>query len=180
MKIKNMVVCAVFAAILCIFSVMTIPIGPVPISMSVFGVMLTAVILGARRGIVSVVVFILLGAAGLPVFSGFRGGIPVLVGPTGGYITGYILMALVIGFLTKFLPAARTKNILGTILICMVSMLVCYIFGTIQFMLIQHTALWQALTLCVFPFAVFDFLKCIAAAIIGYTVKIGLLKAKLL
>ena len=84
MKTKTIAVCAIFAAIMCVFSVITVPIGPVPVTLGFFGVMITSVILGARRGAVSVAVFILMGAVGLPVFSGFKGGFEVLLGPTGG------------------------------------------------------------------------------------------------
>ena len=100
MKVKTMVICAIFAAILCVFSVLTIPIGPVPISMGILGVMLTAIILGPKKGTIAVIVYILLGAVGLPIFSGFKGGFQVLLGPTGGYIWSYIIVALFIGFLT--------------------------------------------------------------------------------
>ena len=65
MKVKTMVICAIFAAILCVFSVLTIPIGPVPISMGILGVMLTAIILGPKKGTIAVIVYILLGAVGL-------------------------------------------------------------------------------------------------------------------
>ena len=86
MKTKTIVICAIFAALMCVFSVITVPTGIIPVTLGTLGIMLTAVILGSKKGAVSVAVFILLGIVGLPVFSGFKGGIQVIFGPTGGYI----------------------------------------------------------------------------------------------
>lgn len=180
MKTKTIIICAVFAAILSIFSVMTIPIGPVPISMSVFGVLLTAIILGPKKGAISVIVYILLGAVGLPVFSGFKGGFQVLAGPTGGYIWSYIFMALFVGFIAS----KPHKNKLLTICILFVSsiagIIICYGAGTVQFMFVQQTDVMKALTLCVIPFIPFDIIKAIAASFIGYSVQTALKKSGVL
>lgn len=179
-KLKNLILCAVCAAILCIFSVMTIPIGVVPITLGTFGIMLVSVILGAKRSVISAAVFILLGAVGLPVFSGFRGGFMVIAGPTGGYIIGYIFMALIIG-ISQLIPSKKAfLTILYTIILCVAAAIVDYAVGTVQFMIVQKTGLWAALTACVFPFVIMDFIKCIAASVIGIYVQKGLQKARLL
>jgi biotin transport system substrate-specific component len=99
MKIRDMVFTAVFAAILCVVAPLAIPIGPVPISLATFVIYLAAAVLNWKYGTLAVVVYVALGLVGLPVFSGFTGGIPKLIGPTGGFIAGYILMALVIGLI---------------------------------------------------------------------------------
>ncbi len=179
-KLKNLILCAVCSAILCIFSVMTIPIGAIPITLGTFGIMLVAVILGAKRSVISVAIFILLGAVGLPVFSGFRGGFMVIAGPTGGYIIGYILMALIIGLSNLINSKNTVLMIVYTVALCIAGAIADYILGTAQFMIVQKTGLWTALTACVFPFAVIDFIKCIAASIIGIYVRRGLQKAHLL
>lgn len=177
MKTKTMVLCAIFAAILCVFSVLTIPIGPVPISMGIFGVMLTAIILGPKRGTISVIVYILLGAVGLPIFSGFKGGFQVLFGPTGGYIWSYIIVALFIGLLTSAQLKNKWLTLIKIFIVCIAGIIICYAAGTVQFMLVQQTDLAKALTLCVIPFIPFDIIKALLAAYLGYTIRTALVKS---
>lgn len=180
MKTKDMMLCAIFAAMLCVFSVMTIPIGAVPISMGIFGVLLTACILGPKRGVIAVVVYILLGAVGLPIFSGFTGGVGVIAGPTGGYVTSYILVALFVGFLTRRLPSSKPLSLVLLALISMGGVVICYFFGTLQFMAVAHKTFVQSLSVCVLPFIPFDIVKCIVAAVLSYAVRLALAHSKLL
>lgn len=180
MKTKTMILCAIFAAILCVFSVLTIQIGPVPISMGIFAVMLTAIILGPKKGTIAVIVYILLGAVGLPIFSGFKGGFQVLLGPTGGYIWSYIIVALFIGALTQKRPQNTWLSLIKIFVVCLIGIVICYAAGTAQFMFIQQTDLAKALTLCVFPFIPFDIIKALIAAYLGYIIGIALKKSKLL
>lgn len=180
MKTKTIVICAVFAALMCVFSVITIPTGIIPITMGTFGIMLTAVILGAKRGAVSVAVFILLGAVGLPVFSGFKGGVQVLFGPTGGYIWSYIPMAVIIGAVSKKLPESRVTAVLKVVLGCLAGMAVLYALGTVQFMAVQKTGLIKSLSACVIPFIPFDLAKAVLAGYAGCTVRSALHKAGLI
>ncbi len=177
MKTKTIAVCAIFAAIMCVFSVITVPIGPVPVTLGFFGVMITSVILGARRGAVSVAVFILMGAVGLPVFSGFKGGFEVLLGPTGGYIWSYVPMAVLIGLVTAKDPTDKRLAVLKAFLACIGAALLGYAVGTLQFVLVQETTFTQALTVCVVPFIPFDIAKAAAAAYLGCTVKTALKKS---
>lgn len=177
---KNMIICAVFAALLCIFSVMTIPIGVIPISMGIFGVILTSCILNRRMSVTSVFVYILLGAVGLPVFSGFKGGIAVIAGPTGGYITSYILVALFISTFARTLPQNKLLAILKLCLVSFVGVIICYLFGTLQFMAVAHKDIMSSLAVCVLPFVPFDIIKCVVASTVAYAVKNALIKAKLL
>lgn len=180
MKTKDMIICALFAAILCVFSVMTIPIGPVPISMGIFGVVLTAAILGAKRGTIAVAVYILLGAVGLPIFSGFKGGIGVLLGPTGGYITSYILCALFAGYLNKNLPENKALALLKLFAVSFGAVIICYIFGTAWFMFIAKKDLLSSLAVCVYPFVPFDLAKCAVAAVVAFAVRTALVRTKVL
>lgn len=170
MKTKTMVLCAVFAAILCVFSVISIPIGPVPVSLGVLGVMLAAVILGPKRGALSVLVFILLGCIGLPVFTGFRGGFQVLAGVTGGYIWAYIPMAVIIGLFTLNPPENKWLAMLKIFAGCIVGIVILYALGTIQFMLVKQADLKTALTLCVIPFIPFELGKSVVAVYGGFHV----------
>lgn len=171
MKTKAMIECAVFAAVLCVFCVMTVPIGPVPISMAYFAVMFTAVVLGAKKGAAAVAVYILLGAAGLPVFSGFRSGFGVLLGPTGGYLWAYIIMALFIGAFTRRLPEKRLAAVVKIFCVCVIGIAVGYLAGTVQFMLVQRVGAAEAVTMCVLPFVPFDIAKAAAAAYAGYEIR---------
>lgn len=170
MKTKNMVLCAVFAAILSVLAVITIPIGPVPITLAFLGVMLTGIVLGPKLGSISVFVYLLLGCIGLPVFSGFKGGFQVLLGPTGGYAWSYIIMAFIIGFMTKKLPHKKWLSLLKIFFSCIVGIIVGYAAGTIQFIAITNTGLAASLALCVLPFIPFDIAKAAAAAFLGYKI----------
>ena len=101
--LKNMVLMALFIAVTCVLAPLSIPIGPVPISLTNFVIYFELYFLGWKRGLISYVVYLLLGMVGLPVFSGFAGGVGKLAGPTGGYLIGFILMTLVCGlFIEKF------------------------------------------------------------------------------
>ncbi len=173
MKTKNLVVCALMAAVICVCSAISVPIGEVSITLAVLGVLLAAVMLGCRRGFVSVLVFILLGAVGLPVFSNMSGGIGVLVGPTGGYIYSYLLMALITGFAADKASKLnnRTLAAFSVLAACLVSVAVCYTLGTIQFMAVMRRGLADTLAVCVLPFIPFDIIKSVVASFVGLKLK---------
>lgn len=194
-KTTMMILCGIFAAVTAICSLITIPLGftPVPVNLGTLSVFLTGGILGKKYGTLSMAVYVLLGATGVPVFSGFRGGIGVLAGPTGGYIIGYIVAVLIIGLLMentvktsgsssseselsaaekKSSPigsSARKKRI-PVVLACAAAMtaglLICYALGTAWFMFSTSTPLWASLVSCVFPFLPGDAIKIAAAAIL--------------
>ena len=176
LSVKDMVLCALFAAICCVGSIITVPTGIVPVTLGTFGIMVTAMILGTKRGIISVVLFIILGAIGLPVFSNMAGGIGVLAGPTGGYIYSYILMVPIIGLASKCLNKTLSSGMF-TFLGCLAALAVCYIVGTAHFMVVMNYvndkpySLWAALGTCVFQFIPFDIAKAIIAIIIAPRLK---------
>lgn len=158
--IKEMILCALFAAITGIFSQIGIPIGEIPVNMATFSVYLCAALLGGTKGALSMGVYTLLGAVGVPVFSAFRGGLGVLAGPTGGYIIGYIFAALVAGLLLGKIG----KNFLLRSACMLAGMAVCYLFGTLWFMHLTARTAWEALGICVIPYLPGDALKIAAAA----------------
>lgn len=180
MKTKTTVLCALFAALMCVFSVLIIPIGPVPVTLGFFGVMIAAVILGAKKSVVSIAIYLALGCVGLPVFSGFKSGFGVLLGPTGGYAWSYIIMAFVIGLLTKQLPENRGLAVLRLFIACCAGGVLSYTAGTAQFMAVMNAGFQKALTLCVIPFIPFDIAKAAVAAVAGFEIRERLAKAKLL
>ena len=158
-----MVVTALMAAVTCILAPLSVPIGPVPISLTNFAIYLSLYLLDWKKGTLSYLIYLLLGLVGLPVFSGFTGGLAKLAGPTGGYIIGYIFMALVIGLIVT-----KTKKKFYIYLLAMVAgTIVCYTFGTAWYVFSTKTALLPALTACVFPFLPGDAIKIILASLIA-------------
>ena len=171
-KTKDMVICALMAAVMCVISPFTIPIGPIPVSLGVLGVLLTAVILGWKRGTIATAVYLLLGLAGLPVFTGFRGGLAVFAGPTGGYAYSFILMAILTGFASDKLihsrPALRYGGVFAA---CAVSAVICDTLGTVHYIAITGADLQYALAACFYPFIPIDTLKGAAATLLGLKVR---------
>lgn len=166
-----MILCGLFAAVISVFSLITIPTGIIPVSFGLFGVMLSSAVLDTKTSVTAVLIYILIGAAGIPVFSGFKGGLSVLIGPTGGYITSYIFAALIISTCAGRISGGKYRQIIGTIAACLAGTAVCYAVGTAHFMLVQPSDIKTALGLCVFPFIPFDAVKTVLAAFISYHVR---------
>ena len=167
MKTKDRVLTGVFAAVICVFAPFTIPIGAVPISLATFAVYLAAAVLGTKKGTLAVLIYILIGMAGVPVFSGFAGGIGKILGVTGGYIIGYIPCAFAIGVFTERFGG---KNYIYPLAL-VIGTLILYSFGTAWFMVQSGSGLMQSLTVCVFPFLVGDAIKIAAASIVAIKLK---------
>lgn len=182
LNIKDMVVCAVFTAFCCVCSMITLPVGVIPITFAVFAVMLTAMVLDTKNALISVVLFIVLGCIGIPVFSGMQGGIGVLAGPSGGYIYSYILMVPIISMASKCLNKSVSSGMF-TFLGCIVAIAVNYIVATAHFLIVMNAvngkdySLWSALCTCAFSFIPFDILKSIVAIIVAQRIR-PLLKNK--
>lgn len=162
---RAMVRCALFAALICVLSPFSIQIGPVPITMSLFAVMLCGVALDWRGAGLAVLVYLLIGLVGLPVFSGGKGGAAVIVGPTGGYIWAYLPMAVLIGVF------ARKGGWVRAAVVCALSLLLCYGLGTLQFCLVANYSFGAALAVCVWPFVPFDIAKGVCAALLGTRIR---------
>lgn len=165
--VRSMAMCALFAAITAVLSQIVIPIGPVPISLSTLAVFLAGGLLGARDGTVSQLIYVLLGIVGVPVFSGFSGGLGKIAGPTGGYILGYIFMALVIGLL---IPHCRNR-LRYILLVFVLGLIVCYAFGTVWYIVLTYTGIGAAMMTCVVPFLPGDAAKIALAGVL--TVKLS-------
>ena len=160
--VKDTVFTAMFAALIAVCSILSIPVGEVPVTLQTFAVCLSAAMLGHRRGVLSVLVYILLGAFGVPVFAGMKGGVGVLMGVTGGYIIGFLLTALIVGlaaerFVRGMIPLAASMA---------AGVLACYAVGTGWFMLTAKLPLGETLMLCVVPFLIPDAVKIAAAALL--------------
>ncbi len=160
-----MALCALFAALLTLCAWISIPAGSVVLSLQTLGVALTLWLLGGKRGSLTVLVYLLLGAVGLPVFSGFRGGVGALVGMTGGYLTGFLVWALVYWLITALAPDTGKVRILALV----AGLLVCYGFGTFWFsrIYLQGEGLGLVLLQCVVPYLLPDGIKLTAAVLLG-------------
>jgi len=183
--------CALFAALTAIFSQIMIPLPftPVPINLALLAVWLCGAVLGAKRGAIAILVYILLGAVGVPVFHGFMGGLGVLAGPTGGYIAGYLPAVVIFGFLyNKYINVNNSNNsnnsnndknyhqkpvirILLTIIIGLPALAACYMVGTVWFIVTTGTNFLAAMMMCVVPFIPGDILKFVLAAAIMETLR---------
>ena len=124
-SLRDMVLCALFAAILAVSAWLTVP-GEVPFTLQTFGVFAALGLLGGKRGTIAIALYLVLGAVGLPVFSGFRGGFGVLLGTTGGYIFGFLLSGLLYWALTALLGNKGWVRLLAMVL----GLLLCYAAGT--------------------------------------------------
>lgn len=160
MKVRDMALCALFAALLAVCAWLCLPVADVAFTMQTFGIFLTLGLLGGKRGTAAIVVYLVLGAVGLPVFSGFQGGLGVLFGVTGGYLAGFLLTGLLYWLLTSLLPDTPKTRLAAMIL----GMLVCYLFGTLWFRfgyLRQGNSLGIGVILmkCVIPYLLPDLFK---------------------
>lgn len=153
------VLSALMCALCCVLSQVQLPLPPVPVSLSLLAVHLCGALLPPRYSAAALLAYLLLGAAGLPVFAGFLSGPSALFGPTGGYLFGYILCAATEGFLLDRLSFTRRSLFLAAAL----GTLACYVPGTIWFMALTGTPLWSALASCVLVFIPGDILKILLA-----------------
>lgn len=164
-KIHTITECALFSAIICVLSPFVIPLGPIPFSLSLFAVMFTAMVLPCKKATASVIVYILAGASGVPVFSGFQGGVNILLGPTGGYIWSYVIVVTVISLSGKMHLSWR-------LVFSFVSLVICYLCGTAQYAIVTETeSIWTSLIICVIPFIPLDIIKTAFAVFLGGRVK---------
>lgn len=172
--LSYLLLAALMAAVCAVCSWISVPLPftPVPINLGTLAVFLTAGLLGWKYGTLSVLVFVLLGAAGLPVFHGFTGGIGIITGPTGGYIVGYILAALLTGvMIDSFMKNKREETskaaVYAVFVLAMVlGLAACYALGTAWFMHISKTGLGASLLMCVVPFLIGDAIKIAIATVL--------------
>ena len=152
-------------AITCILAPLSIPLpfSPVPISLTNLVIFISVFILGMKDATISFLIYLLLGTVGLPVFSSFRAGLSVLAGPTGGYLIGFIFLALIQGFAMKYFD----RKLLPTIIGMLIGMAVCYIFGTVWLAKLMSLSFKEGLFMGVIPYLPGDAVKIIIAVIVG-------------
>ena len=154
-----MLLSALLIALTTVFSQIVIPLPLVPINLGLLAVFLTGFLLPKRWALITVGLYLLIGALGLPVFANFRGGPQALFGNTGGYLLGYFLSVATIALLRD-----RADNFLRRALLCALALLACYIPGTLWLMLLTSRSLIQMLPIAIYPFIPGDALKCLLAA----------------
>lgn len=175
-SIYQIVLMALMAALTCVLAPNSLPIGPVPISLTNLVIYFSVFILGPWYGTGSYCIYFLLGIVGLPVFSNYEGGLGKIAGPTGGYIVGFILMALIGGICIKL----SKRNLIVTMLGWVVGTLVAYAFGTVWFVKVLGCTYQYALGMCVYPFILLDLIKIVLGTLLGKSVYLALKKAGLL
>ena len=169
MKVKDMTITAVMAALICIAGPLTIPMGPIPLSLATFAVYLAGAVTGKKYGTTAVGLYLLIGIIGVPVFSGFSGGFQKLAGVTGGYLIGYLPCAFLSGIGAERAEKKGRRWLLPVMMTAGTAVL--YAIGTAWFMIQTGNALGAALSLCVIPFLPGDAVKILAAAILSLMIR---------
>lgn len=160
--------CGLCVALLAVASSISIPLGPIPFTLQTLVLAMFPAALGGRDAVIAVGIYLLLGAIGLPVFSGFSGGIASLVGPSGGFLWGFFVgMVLAAGVLRLHGIPQTARDVLAPVVLLLAS----YALGTAQLMLVMHLALPEALALAVLPFVVPDIVKVAIGIQLGRVVR---------
>lgn len=162
-NVYQMAVIGVMAAVLCILGPLSVPIGLVPISFTNLAIFILLYALGMKKGTISTILYLFIGFAGIPVFSGFTGGPPRLFGPTGGYLIGFVFMALIAGFFIDRFFNQWYLCIIGMIL----GTAVCYTLGTLWLAYQANISPKAAVAAGVLPFILGDLSKIILSAYLG-------------
>lgn len=173
-KIYQLTSCALITALICIFAPISVPIGPIPISLTNLILYFAIYLLGFKGTTISYTVYLLLGIVGLPIFSGGVGGPAKVAGPTGGYLVGFFFITIISGLV--FEKTKGKARIPLTILSMIISTAICYAFGTIWFIYQTDYTFSAALAVCVYPFIPFDLAKIAIASFLGMGVRVPLCK----
>lgn len=174
-SITQIAVIGVMTAVICILAPFSLPIGPVPISFTNLAIYIALYVLGMKRGTISYLIYLLIGLVGIPVFSGFTGGPQKLFGPTGGYLIGFIPMAVIAGIVID----KCMKKWYFCLLAMIAGTWVCYLFGTAWLAFQANMTFKAALAAGVIPFIIEDLIKMILALLIGPQIHKQLVKAQL-
>ena len=161
----------------------TIPVGVIPVTMQTFAVAAVGALLGAKRGTIAVAVYLLMGLIGIPVFSGFRAGVPALMGATGGYLIGFVFDVFIVGLFSN-LPVKNKIFKTAVMYAAMVlGLAFCYFFGTLWFITVFNrgsanpVGIASALSMCVVPYLLPDAAKLLLASVLGVRLR-GFIKVR--
>lgn len=163
--ICSIALCTAVIAIMAQISI-PMPLG-VPMTMQTFAITLAAVVLGSKKGGISTLIYVLMGAVGIPVYAGFAGGFQHIVGPTGGFIISFPVMAFIIG-----LGVDKFRNVKGGFLICLIlGTLINYVIGVLMFCLLTQSPVSVGISACVLPFIPTAIIKAALASILGLKIR---------
>lgn len=164
---KEIIVCGLFASITAVLSQISIPLPftTIPLTMQVFAIMLSGILLGPKLGTISQIIYVLLGSIGIPVFAQMSGGMGIVLGPTGGFILSFPLIALIVGYFSKKYKS-KPMVFIGMI----IGLIISYTIGTLQFCFVTDMTFMAGLMACVIPFVAVDILKIILAYIVGTSI----------
>lgn len=167
-KTADLVMTGMFTAIICVMAQLVIPTQPIPFTLVLFAIFLTGALLSPRNAFLAVFIYLLIGVCGVPVFAGFKGGPQALFGNTGGYLMAFPVMSLVTSLFYKY---SRKYKLIALIVGMILSLLLCYLIGTLWFCLISGTGFLTALFLCVIPYVLFDCLKIVLAISVSMVIR---------
>lgn len=165
MKVKTIVLIGLMTAVTCVLGPLSVPLpfSPVPISLTNLAIYFTIYVIGMKRGTMSYLIYLLIGFIGVPVFSAFTSGPGKLLGATGGYLIGFIFMALICGFFIDRWPAKLYLHFTGMV----IGTAVCYLFGTIWLAYQAGMSFSAAALAGVIPFIPGDLVKILLAVLVG-------------
>ncbi len=169
MKLRDICYIAIATALMCALSPISIPIGIVPISLATFVVYMIGCLYKPLHATISVMLYILLGILGLPVFSKYQGGFQVILGPTGGFILGYLPAILI----QSFIVTSKKDRKAAYILSILIATLIIYAFGLVWFLIVTNGkyTFHQAMVSCVYPFLIGDLVKLIISVSVSYKLR---------
>jgi len=176
-SIREMCIVAIFTALTAVMAQISIPLpfSPVPITFQLFAIFLCSIILDSKLATTSQIIYVLLGAIGIPVFANFSGGLHSIVGPTGGFIIGFPIMTFVASKVSE-----NTKSLFVLILGLLASLMVCYSIGVIQLSFVTKLSISKSIMVAVIPFIPLDVLKIFLAYVLGIRIKVSLKRSNLL
>ncbi len=170
-KLRNYILIALFSALICVLSFISIP-SPIPFTLQAFGIFLSLAVLGGKKGLISILLYLVLGALGLPVFSSFSGGIGHLFGATGGYLLGFIPLALIYCIFEKLFGKSYKIKTIGLT----VGLIACYLTGSLWYcgVFLKNLSIngfISSITITVIPFIIPDFIKLFLSILLSKKLK---------
>ncbi|WP_368490595.1 biotin transporter BioY [Clostridium sp. BJN0013] len=177
LKIRDITIVAIFTALTAILAQISIPLpfSPVPITFQVMAVYISAIILGSRLGALSQITYVLLGAVGIPIFVNFQGGLNVVLGPSGGYLISYPIIAFMVGKISD-----KNLSFIHSAAILIASLLLCYGMGVVQLSFITNITIKKAIVLGALPFIPLDIIKIALSYLLGGRIRVALVKTHLI
>lgn len=162
MQTKTIVITGMFAAVIAVLSQIAIPMpSGVPITLQTFAIALTGYVIGWKKGLASTVVYLILGAIGVPIFAGFTGGFQILAGPTGGFMFGFLGMAVLCGF------GAKVRNRITSTVLGFAGLFICHLAGAFQFSLVSGSGFVESLMLVSVPYLIKDAISVVLGNVVG-------------